>query len=106
MGSVTITVVNNFRYIFIFLWSLIAFRSISINGYASIHILKDFTNKINIKKISFLIYPLFVYLTFKYGNEISRQNINDIVSPCYIIFNLLYMTVIAVFIFFKGGVKA
>ena len=44
-GSVTITVINNFRYIFMFLWSLIAFKSISINGYASIYILKDFAIK-------------------------------------------------------------
>jgi len=106
MGSVTITVVNNYKYIFMFLWSLIAFKSMSINGYASIHILKDFTKKMDIKKICFLIYPLLVYLAFKYGNEISRQSISDIVLPCYIIFNLLYMTVIAVFIFFKGGAKA
>ena len=106
MGSVTITVVNNFKYIFMFLWSLIAFKSMSINGYASIHILKDFTKKMDIKKICFLIYPLLVYLTFKFGNEISRQSISDIVMPCYIIFNLLYMTVIAIFIFFKGGAKA
>ena len=106
MGSVTITVVNNYKYIFMFLWSLIAFKSMSINGYASIHILKDFTNKMEIKKICFLMYPLFVYLTLKYGNETSRQSIGNIVMPCYIIFNLLYMTVIAVFIFFKGGAKA
>ena len=106
MGSVTITVINNYRYIFMFLWSLIAFKSISINGYASLYILKDFANKIKIKKICFLMYPLLVYLAFNYGNEISRQNINDIVSPYYVIFNLLYMTVIAIFIFFKGGVKA
>jgi len=105
MGSVTITIVNNFKYIFMFLWSLIAFKSMSINGYASIHILKDFTNRLDMKKICFLIYPLLVYLTFKYGNEISRQSISDIVMPIYIMFNLLYMTIIAIFIFFKEGTK-
>ncbi len=106
MGSVTITVVNNFKYIFMFLWSLVAFKSMSINGYASIHILKDYTKKIETGKICFLIYPLLVYLTFKYGNEISRQSISDTVMPCYIIFNILYMTTIAIFIFFKEGAKA
>lgn len=106
MGSVTITIVNNFKYIFMFLWSLIAFKSMSINGYASIHILKDFTKKLDTKKICFLIYPILIYLTFKYGNEISRQNISDMVMPFYIIFNLLYMTIIGIFIFFKEGAKA
>jgi spore germination protein len=106
LGSVTITVINNYRYIFMTLWSLIAFKSISINGYASLYILKDFAHKIEKKKICFLMYPVLVYLAFKYGNEISRQSISDNVMPWYIIFNLLYMTVVAMFVFFKGGTKA
>lgn len=106
MGSVTISVINNYKYIFMFLWSLISFKGISINVYASIYILKDFAHKIEIKKIYFSLYLLLVYLALKYGNEISRESISDNVIPCYIIFNLLYMTVIAVFVFFKGGAKA
>ncbi|HEY8892120.1 MAG TPA: endospore germination permease [Clostridium sp.] len=105
-GSLTITVVNNYRFIFIFLWSLIAYKSISINCYASIYILKQFAHKIEIKKIYFFMYPLLVYLALKFGNEISRQNISDNVIPWYSIFNLLYMTAIALFISFKGGGKA
>ena len=104
--SITITVINNYRYIFMYVWSIIAFKSMSINGYASIYILKDFAYKIEKKKIYFLMYPLLVYLAFKFGNEISRQNISDNVLPWYIIFNLLYMTAIAIFVFFKGGGKA
>lgn len=106
MGSVTITIVNNYKYIFILLWSLIAFKSISINSYAGMHILKDFTKKMDIKKIYFLMYLLLVYLAYKFGNEISRQSISDMVLPYYILFNLLYMTIIAIFIFFKEGARA
>lgn len=104
-GSLAITVINNYKNIFMFLWSLIAFKSMSINGYASIYILKDFTHKIAMKKICFLLYPLLVYLAFKYGNEISRQSISESITGYYVIFNLLYMTIIAIFIFFKGGAK-
>ena len=105
-GSLTISLINNYRYIFMFLWSLIAFKSISINSYASVHILKDFNNKLETKKICLFIYPLLVFLAFKFGNEINRQNIGDIVLPCFIIFNLLYMTLIAVFVFLNRGGKA
>ncbi|MCB2352834.1 GerAB/ArcD/ProY family transporter [Clostridium estertheticum] len=105
-GGLTISAINNYKYIFILLWSLIAFKSMSIDAYASIHILKDFTHRIEIKKICFFMYPLFVYLAFKYGNEISRQNISDSILPLYSIFNLLYMTSVAIFVFFKGGGKA
>lgn len=104
--NVNVTVVNNYKYIFMTFWSLIAFKSISINCYASTHILKDFANKIDIKKIYLLIYPLLVYLACNYGNEISRQNISENLMPWYVIFNLLYMTTIAIFIFVKEGDKA
>ncbi|MBU3145104.1 GerAB/ArcD/ProY family transporter [Clostridium sp. CF012] len=106
MGSVTVSVVNNYKYIFMTFWSLIAFKSMSINGYASINILKHFGNKMKTKKIYFIMYPLLVYLAVTYGNEISRQNISENITPCYVIFNLLYMTAIAAFIFFKGDGKA
>lgn len=105
MGCVTVTVINNYKYIFMTFWSLIAFKSISINGYASIYIIKDFARKIDVKKIYFLMYPLLVYLALKYGNEISRQSISENILPYYVIFNLLYMTSIALFIFFKRGAK-
>lgn len=106
LGSVTVTVINNYRYIFMTFWSLVAFKSISINTYASLYTLKDFAYKMEMKKIYFLMYPLLVYLAFKYGNEISRQNISNNVQPYYVIFNLLYMTIIAMLVFFKEGVKA
>ncbi|MBZ9686193.1 spore germination protein [Clostridium estertheticum] len=106
LGSVTITVINNYRYIFMTLWSFIAFKSMSINGYASLYIFKDFAHKIEMKKICFFMYPLLVYLAVKYGNEISRQSISNNVLPYYVIFNLLYMTIIAIFVFFKEGVKS
>lgn len=101
--SVTLTVINNYRYIFIFLWILIAFKSCTIYCYASVYILKDFIKKVEIKKLYFFMYPLFVYLTFKFGNEISRQKISKYATQVYAIFNLLYMTVIAAIVFFKRG---
>jgi spore germination protein len=105
-GSITITVINNYRYIFIFLWSLIAFKGISIYGYASIFIIKDFAKKIEKKHLTILMYPLLLFLALKYGNEISRQNISEKMTLAYVVFNLLYITVIATFVFLKGGAKS
>jgi spore germination protein (amino acid permease) len=104
--SISIIIINNYRYVFATFWSLIAFKSISINAYASIFIIKDLAYKIDKKNFYLLLYPLFLYLALKFGNEISRGNINEKLSPSYIVFNLLYMTVIAIFVFFKGGGKA
>ncbi len=105
-GSVTISVINNFRYVFMFLWSLIAFKSISINSYASIYILKDITPKIKMKQLCFFMYPLFVFITLKYGNEISRVPISENITKYYVLFNLSYMTVIAILVLLKRGANA
>ncbi|MGH4140174.1 GerAB/ArcD/ProY family transporter [Clostridium sp.] len=104
--SLSVSVINNYRYIFMYVWSIIALKTITINGYASVFILKDFAYKIQKKKIYFLMFPILLYLAFNFGNEISRQNISNNVLPWYTLFNLLYMTVIAAFIFFKRGGKS
>ncbi|MGH4120496.1 GerAB/ArcD/ProY family transporter [Clostridium sp.] len=104
--SLSLSVINNYRYVFMYVWSIIAFKTITINSYASVFILKDFAYKVQKKKIYFLMFPILLYLAFNYGNEISRQNISNIFLPWYTLFNLLYMTAIAVFILFKKGGKA
>lgn len=101
--SVTITVINNYRYIFIFLWSLIAFKGCAINCYASICILKGFMKKIKTDKLYFITYPLFVYITFLFGNEITRQQVSKYATKGYVIFYILYITTITVIVFFKRG---
>ena len=104
--TVSLSAINNYRYVFMYVWSIVAFKTITINTYASVFILKDFANKIQKKKIYFSMFPILLYLAFNYGNEISRQNISNNIVPWYTLFNLLYMTAIAVFIFFKRGGKA
>ncbi|MGV8984205.1 GerAB/ArcD/ProY family transporter [Clostridium sp.] len=99
--SIGISAINNYRYIFMYVWSIISFKTISINSYASIFIIKDFVYKIEKKNIYFLMFPVLLYIALIYGNEISRQNISNNILPWYIIFNLVYMTTIALFIFFK-----
>lgn len=101
--SVTITVINNYRYVFIFFWSLLALKSCSVNCYASIYILKDFIKKIETKKLCFFIYPIFIFITFKFGNEISRQQVSKYATQSYVIFDLLYITIISIVVFLKKG---
>ncbi|MBV7276728.1 GerAB/ArcD/ProY family transporter [Clostridiaceae bacterium UIB06] len=99
--SVTISVINNYRYIFIFLWSLVAFKSCAMNCYASIYILKDFLKKIKVKILCFIMYPIFVALTFQFGNEITRQRISKYATKGYVLFDVFYIAVISGFVFFR-----
>ena len=105
-NSVTITIINNYRYVFIFLWCLIAFRSCSIYLYGALYIIKDFIGGKHINKVYFLIYPLLVYLTLNYGNEGTRQSIANYGIKGYVIFSLIYTTVILIVTVFKKGVTA
>lgn len=98
---VTITVINNFSYLFILIWSLIAIKCAVIYYYCSIKILKDFIPKIKTKNIYIAIYPVSVYFALKMGNELSRKVIADKLVKIYTIFNLIYITLITIVIFIK-----
>lgn len=103
--SVTVKVINNYKYIFLFIWSLIIFKSIAIFYYASAYIVKSFINNLDIKKIVFFIYPVCVIISVKYGQRISINDyVGTIIKIC-IIFNILYVTLIFVIVVIRTNRK-
>lgn len=100
--AIRIGIINNFRYILIFFWILIGLKSVALLYYICVFILKD---NFNIKK-EFYIYLIlgiiaFIIVTKYYKNRLVRNNILYITSPLSTIYNLIYCTLIALFIFFK-----
>lgn len=99
--SLSVTVINNYRYVFIFIWSLIIFKGISIFCYSSIYAIKDFFKKIYIKKLIYLICVLVILICFKYGKKMTITNFSYKVVKVYSLFTILYVTVIAMIVFMK-----
>lgn len=99
--SVTITLINNYSYFFIFMWSIIIIKCAVICYYSAMKVLKDFIPKGSNKSISAALYPLFVLVALKMGNELNRRAIVDELIRYFTIFNVSYITLIAIVIFFS-----
>lgn len=103
--SVIIPVINSFRYIFMMLWNLIMFRTISNDYYAVVYGLSQFTKHISRKQFAILMYPIAFYLSMKYGNPTVRRSFLSKTVPLYVLFNLVYVSAVALLLFIKKGDK-
>ena len=93
--SFKIPVVNNFRYVNIIIWIVIAYKTIAVEFYAST---KIFNNIIKIKRkwVCFLLLPIILVLPIFIDNEVIRRDILSKVIPWITLFNITYVTIIAI----------
>jgi spore germination protein (amino acid permease) len=96
--AITIPVINNFRYIFIVLWTVIMIKILSNYYYSFTFGLSEIIKKVSRKQFIFLMYPLIFYLSTKYENTIIRGDFASKIIPVYVIFNLIYVSAVALFI--------
>jgi spore germination protein len=96
-----IPVVNNFRFVFMSLWSLIVINLISNYYYGVITSLNSLLPKIDAKKICIIIYPFIVILCTKYINGTIRQDFLSFIIPKITISMLVYILIIVLFIYIR-----
>lgn len=104
--SVTISIVNNYRYIFMFLWTLSVFKITSNDYYIAVHILNSSMKKFSIKTLSFAVAPILLLVSLKFSNVIERGNITPKTSLFFLVFNTVGLTTLVVIIFLKEGLKS
>jgi len=92
--SFKIPVINNFRYIEVVIWIIIAYKTISVEFYASTKILNNII-KVKRKTICFLLVPFFFVFPLFMENEVMRRDILGKVIPWITLFNIAYVTIIA-----------
>lgn len=103
--AVIIPIINNFRYIFMVLWSTILFRTIAIYYYGFTYGLSETIKKIKRKDFVLLVFALYIWISSIYGNPTLRGNILDKIIPLYSGFNLVYISIIALILAMKKGGK-
>lgn len=99
--AIVIPVINNFRYIFMLLWTFIMLKTIANYYYVSCYALSQITNIARRKTFVYLMYPLLFYISSKYGDPVTRGNFLNKITPVYIIFNLVYISVISLMLYIK-----
>ncbi|MBI6872152.1 GerAB/ArcD/ProY family transporter [Clostridium aciditolerans] len=103
--AIVIPVINNFRYIFMVLWSLIMLKTMSNDYYAVAYGMSQLTSIAKRKTFVYLIFPLLFYISSKYGDPNTRANFLSKTLPVYLIFNLAYVSIISLVLYIKKGDK-
>lgn len=103
--NITIAFITSFRFIAITLWLLICLKIISVHYYASAYGLSEIIKKLSTKQFVYIIYPIFFFLSRLYGPPTIRATIVLKLSFFYTFFNIAYISIIAITIYFKKGDK-
>lgn len=98
--SVKIPVINNFRLVLILVWPLIIYKTVSTELFMSTFVLKNITG-IDDKKWCLYLSPL-LFIPVLFENEVQRRYFADIITPYVTLFNLSYVTLIAIFVIVEG----
>ncbi|HDK7167738.1 TPA: endospore germination permease [Clostridium botulinum] len=101
--SIMIPVINSFRYIFMSLWSLTMFKTICNGYFVTVYELSKISKKIDRKIIILLSIPVMIIISFFYGNITNSKKIIGKIMPIYIIYNIIFSTLIILFTWKEKG---
>lgn len=98
--SIVVPVISNFRFIFVFLWSIVLVKTVSNYYYYLVYAI---STNINVKEktIAIIIGPIATIIAFSYANEIVRRYIGNVIIDITIVFNVLYITLIFIITYIK-----
>ncbi|MBU3188052.1 spore germination protein [Clostridium bowmanii] len=102
--GVKVEILNNFRYVFVAFWLILAVKSVAIFNYVCVFILEDI-KKIKSKKVIYIAIAVSVIITSMtfYGDKLALDEITKYTSPISTIYNLIYITLITILIWIKKG---
>jgi spore germination protein (amino acid permease) len=101
--SLSFAAVNNFRIIFAFLWMGIALKTSVNYFFSAAFICENIFNKIKRINIIGILYFVIVVITLMLGEMTIRNKVMKMVLDKTILFNIIYVTLIAVLILIKKG---
>jgi spore germination protein len=101
--TVNLPFLNSFRFIFMYLWIMIAFKTIINSYYSFTYAISNFFVKLNIKKVSLILFPFILFVVNNLHDETARRTFVTKSINYTAAFNILFVTVIAIIIYFKKG---
>lgn len=103
--SVNLPIINSIRFPFLFLWILIAFKTLANNFFSIMFITSDMFKKNNSTKFYVATSIFLLALCFMVENETQRRRLMDIFYPINTLISIVYITIIALFIYVNDKSK-
>lgn len=99
--SLRLPIINNFRFILMFLWIFVSLTAVTVNYYACELIIKDLVKKLNRNIFYFLSVPIILYISMLLSEEMHRREIIYPLANIILIFNVLYILLMVLITYFK-----
>lgn len=99
--SIHIPIINNFRYVAMFTWTLVSLRIISNYYFSASYILNNIT-KMQIKKLNLLLAPIIFLLCTKVIQVVFKQEQLMLLSNILILFNIIFLLILSLLVFIKS----
>lgn len=101
--TISIPIINSFRFVFISFWSIVEFKCMATYYFMVSYGLNQLVKKVTAEMFTLLMYPVIVIITMLYGNPTTASNYVNKIIPIYVIFNLAYVSIVAILVHFKKG---
>jgi hypothetical protein len=101
--SLRLPIINNFRFIVMFIWTFVSITATSVDFYACELVVKDIFKKLKRNILYFLLVPVMLYIAALLGDEVRRREIVYNLVYIIAIINILYILVIDLLVHFKKG---
>ncbi|MCX7746333.1 MAG: spore germination protein [Clostridia bacterium] len=95
--SVKIPVITSFRFIAMALWTLVIIKTATNQYYGATAILNNMLKRIDRKYICIALAPIILIFSLLFDNEVARRDFFSKVMPWVTLFNIGYVTIVAVF---------
>lgn len=102
--SIEIPLINNFRYVALFIWALVSFKIISTYYFSSSYILNHLTN-ITTKKLNLLLSPIMFFLSLKLLQMLFSKEQLMHLSNVFVIFNITFLSILSLLVWIKSKSK-
>ncbi|NFJ27926.1 spore gernimation protein [Clostridium botulinum] len=103
--TISIPGISNFKFVFMFLWSNIIFKTIANQNYFFYYSLSSIFKKINSSILYMIVFFFATIIVTRLYSFILLQKINKGISIFYSIFNLIFITPITAIKIIKNGGK-
>jgi hypothetical protein len=103
--TVKLPFLNSFRFIVMFMWIMIVFKTMINNYYSFTYTISNSILKLNIQKICLILYPFILFVVNTIHDEAARRTFISKTIYLATSFNIIFITLIAIIIYFKKGEK-
>ncbi|NFN88590.1 spore gernimation protein [Clostridium sporogenes] len=94
--TIAIPGISNFKFVFMFLWSSIVFKTIANQNYFFYYSLSSIFRRINPNVVYILVFLFCSICVSRLDSFILLKKINKNISIFYLIFNLIFITIVTI----------